>query len=108
MWQSVSVPEENRGPDLGGKPGPLRREIDTRTDESGAKTRTCDAAEPAPDFEGTSRFQVERVLGAGGMGVVYQVFDRERKSKVALKTLRAMDGYGVERFKNEFRALANV
>src|SRR5690348_4045406 len=102
MWQSVRVPEEDRGPDLGGKPGPLRREIDTRTDESPVDTNTFQTAAPAADFEGTSRFQVERVLGAGGMGVVYQVFDRERKSRVALKTLRAADGYGVQRFKNEF------
>jgi tetratricopeptide (TPR) repeat protein len=108
MWHSVSVPEEHHGPELGGKPGPLRREVDTRTEPTPADTRTFDTAEPAPDFEGTARFQIERVLGAGGMGVVYQVFDRERKSRVALKTLRAGDGYGVQRFKNEFRALANV
>ena len=63
---------------------------------------------PELDFPGTERFKVERRLGAGGMGIVYQAFDRERKSLVALKALRNIDEHSLYRFKNEFRALADL
>ena len=62
----------------------------------------------AAEFGGTARFQVLARLGAGGMGVVYDVFDRERKARMALKTLRTLGGVELMRFKNEFRALADL
>jgi eukaryotic-like serine/threonine-protein kinase len=62
----------------------------------------------AAEFAGTARFQVLARLGAGGMGVVYDVFDRDRKSRVALKALRTLGGSELMRFKNEFRALADL
>jgi len=60
------------------------------------------------EFAGTSRFEVIRRLGAGGMGVVYQVYDRERARAVALKTLRRRDAAALYRFKREFRGLADI
>src|SRR5262249_32608065 len=65
---------------------------------------------PPGDFEftGTSRFAVRRRLGSGGMGVVYEVFDAEQRARVALKTLRNLDERSLLRFKNEFRALADL
>ena len=60
------------------------------------------------DFEGTSRFEVRRRLGAGGFGIVYEVMDRHRGGVVALKTLRQMAPRALYRFKNEFRSLADV
>jgi eukaryotic-like serine/threonine-protein kinase len=60
------------------------------------------------DFQGTSRFRVERCLGAGAHGVVYQAWDGERGAPVALKTLREVDPAAIYRLKNEFRALADV
>lgn len=59
-------------------------------------------------FAGTERFVVVRELGAGGMGAVYEVYDRERNERVALKTLLRVDPLGIHRFKREFRALADV
>ena len=45
---------------------------------------------PVPGaFPGTARFEIRRQLGAGGTGVVYEAFDRERLAPVALKTLAA-------------------
>jgi len=59
-------------------------------------------------FTGTDRFVVQRRLGAGSFGVVYEVLDRERHTNVALKTLRVSAGRTLYRFKQEFRALADV
>ena len=59
-------------------------------------------------FTGTDRFVVQRRLGAGSFGVVYEVLDRERNTNVALKTLRVSAGRTLYRFKQEFRALADV
>src|SRR4051812_40433558 len=56
----------------------------------------------------TRRFEVIRVLGTGGMGVVYEAIDRERSSRVALKTLRSLEAEALIRFKREFRALQDI
>ena len=60
------------------------------------------------DFPGTARFRVLRRLGAGGMGVVYEVFDRDRDLRVALKTIQHFDASALYRFKKEFRTLEDV
>jgi serine/threonine protein kinase len=59
-------------------------------------------------FRGTERFEVKRRLGAGGMGIVYEAFDRERETLVALKTLRHVDPHGILRLKKEFRSLQDL
>ena len=59
-------------------------------------------------FGDTGRFRVLRRLGAGGMGVVYEVHDRVRDEVVALKTLRQTSAAAIYRLKREFRSLADV
>ncbi|MCL4225668.1 MAG: AAA family ATPase [Myxococcales bacterium] len=60
------------------------------------------------ELRGTPRFEVARRLGAGGMGIVYRAIDRTTGAAVALKTLRALDGEALFRFKREFRALRDI
>ncbi len=62
----------------------------------------------SPEFRGTERFRVVSRLGAGGMGIVYEVEDRARGACVALKTLRAAGADALLRFKNEFRSLQEI
>ncbi len=65
----------------------------------------------APDertFTGTARFAVERCLGSGGFGTVYQTYDRQRRTRVALKVLHRTDPASLLGLKREFRALADL
>src|SRR5262245_25438306 len=62
----------------------------------------------AADFGGTERFQILRVVGTGGMGIVYEAHDRQRNSRVALKMLSTVSPGFLYRFKAEFRSLADI
>jgi serine/threonine protein kinase len=63
---------------------------------------------PEQEFTGNDRFQVIRRLGEGGMGAVYEVFDREYNGPAALKVLRHLTPDGLFRFKYEFRDFQNL
>jgi hypothetical protein len=66
------------------------------------------AAADAADWAGTERYEVIGRLGQGGMGIVYEAFDRERRQLVALKKLLRYDPAALYLFKQEFRTLADV
>jgi len=56
----------------------------------------------------TSRYELLRKIGAGGIGVVYEARDRERGALVALKTVQRASPRSIARFKREFRSVADV
>jgi len=59
-------------------------------------------------WPGTARYQVLRRIGHGGMGVVYEAYDREQDRRIAIKTLLRFSPSALYLFKQEFRTLANV
>lgn len=59
-------------------------------------------------FEGTDRYEVRRRLGFGGSGDVYEVLDQTLDRRIALKVLRDVTPERLLRFKDEFRALADL
>jgi eukaryotic-like serine/threonine-protein kinase len=54
------------------------------------------------------RFERRRRLGAGAFGEVWEAYDRQRGELVALKSLTRADPESIYRFKQEFRALADI
>ncbi len=65
----------------------------------------------APDnlpFPAGDRFELIALRGSGGMGVVYEVLDRQRQVRVALKAVRHAGARQLLRLKNEFRALRDL
>ena len=65
-----------------------------------------------PEFLGRlGNYDIERVIGSGGMGVVFQAFDSQLSRPVAIKVLAPrLSGLGVarQRFAREARAIAAV
>jgi hypothetical protein len=66
------------------------------------------APPPAGELTGTDRIELRRRLGSGASGVVYEAFDHERRSPVAVKWLSHVDADTIYRFKREFRSLAEI
>src|SRR5215475_10103109 len=54
------------------------------------------------------RFEIERPLGSGGMGVVYAARDHHRRCTVAVKTLRAATLEALHRLRDEFLVLHDL
>lgn len=65
----------------------------------------------APGMRLGGRYEIQSVLGAGGMGVVYKAHDLELDDVVALKMLRGaalMDGEHLERLKSELKLARKI
>lgn len=54
------------------------------------------------------RFVLQRKLGEGGFGEVYEAYDLRRQCLVAVKRLRRWDGIRLRRFKYEFRQISSL
>ncbi len=54
------------------------------------------------------RYTIEGLISRGGMGTVFEAVDREHGSRVALKTLTHLSPGRLLRFKQEFRAVADL
>lgn len=54
------------------------------------------------------RYAVQKPLGAGGMGLVYEAINKDSGAHVALKTLRDITPDGLYRLKREFRMLQGL
>ena len=76
-------------------------------DPTAIRAVTVASTDVAP-WKGTARYEVLGCLGRGGMGIVYEAFDRQRHERIALKTLLHADAAGLYQFKREFRTLADV
>ena len=75
------------------------------TPGSGSEPRIVSDAD---HFLGTDRFLIQRRLGAGAFGVVYEAYDRRENALVALKVLRLAEADALYRFKKDFRSLADI
>jgi len=89
----------------------LRREVESLMATEGLE-QTATGGAPAlsgePEFVGSERFILQRRLGSGAFGVVYQVYDRHREAVLALKTLPRAEAGPLYQFKREFRMLADI
>jgi hypothetical protein len=77
-------------------------------DREAASHLTTDDSNAVVPWKGTARYEVLGCLGRGGMGIVYEAFDRQQHERVALKTVLHFDPGTLYRFKQEFRTLADV
>lgn len=72
-----------------------------------------DAADDNAPFEQPQllhggRFEILRKIGSGGMGTVYEAFDRMLSSRIAIKMLLRSSALSVSLFKQEFRSIAHI
>ncbi len=93
--------------------GPLTRADATLVEGASDKTTPADSLsslEPGTVLK--RRYEIRRVLGSGGMGMVFQAHDRDLDEPVALKVLRpeiaSMDPNILERFKTEIRVTRKI
>ncbi len=84
---------------------PMRRDISST---AGSAVRLAGHGVLGEGETLAGRWEIRRCLGVGGMGTVYEAFDRSTARSVALKTLQRDNPNSLYRFKAEFRGLADV
>src|ERR1043165_6985921 len=80
--------------------------LSRRLDMTGRAVSSLVATRPG-DVVG-DRFQIERHVGAGGMGAIYRARDQQDDRLVALKLVNALDAQSIERFEREAKALVDL
>lgn len=93
------------------RPARIRARVSSDSDD----TISADELEPrtqltalAPGYVFAGRYEVQGLVGRGGMGVVYRVRDRQLDEVVALKLLTLAAEKSVERFQREVRLARRV
>ena len=85
--------------------------VDFRADRAEDFKQILDAPSHPEMLGQLDRFEIERVIGRGGMGVVFKGLDRELNRAVAIKVMSphlAHNGTARKRFEREARAAAAV
>ena len=85
---------------------PVDPSAQTEAERPGATARPAELAAGSA----LGKYKLERVLGAGGMGVVWAAIDPDLERAVAIKVLRSIDGSEVQRTRllREARAMARL
>lgn len=87
----------------------IQRAAEILVDEEGGSVTTSGPTEmlafPAPDWD---RYEFQKILGQGGMGVVYLARERTLNRPTALKFLRETDKGQLGRFLREARSQAQI
>ncbi|HSR97657.1 MAG TPA: AAA family ATPase, partial [Kofleriaceae bacterium] len=97
--------EDDEGLSLDGPYDSFLREVAHATD--GTARTAIVPLRPGAQLLG-GRFEIERALGTGGMGVVYAARDRDLGCAVAVKTLRAPTLDALHRLRDEFLVLYDL
>ncbi|MHC4587986.1 MAG: serine/threonine protein kinase [Planctomycetota bacterium] len=79
-------------------------------DAARAEAQTADAPEPPAATREIGRYQVNRTIGSGGMGAVYEAVQDHPRRLVALKVLRhgAASRQAMKRFRHEAEILGRL
>ena len=89
----------------------LRSEIEAARGSGKTNGHVIDGGNLQPGERFAERYEVQSVVGTGGMGSVYRARDRELDETVAIKTLRrelVADETLIERFKQEIRLARKI